>query len=237
MTTQQIKLSQNTARLAGLLYLLLIPIGFFGFVYVPSLLEVPGDIAATMSNIVASESLFRLSMVSIFVMNIDSIVLVLVLYKLLKPTGKNNAALMVVFLLIGAGISMLIELNHFAVLMLSSADVTAVFTAQQSQYLVRLFFDLHKFGSHIAVIFWGLWLFPLGYLTFKSNFLPKFLGVLLILAGVGYVIDSFTLFLVPQYGIVVSDYTFIGELLLSLWLLIKGIDVKQWQKQSLKLAQ
>ena len=98
----------------------------------------------------------------------------------------NTSVYMVVFLLLGAGISMLNEINHFAALALSGIDAAALFTVEQSQYFVRLFLDLHEYGSYIAAIFWGLWLFPLGYLIFKSNFLPKFLGVLLIIAGIGY---------------------------------------------------
>jgi hypothetical protein len=227
VTNQIINPSKQSARIAGILYLILILIGFFGTVYVPSLLVIPGEIATTVSNIAASESLFRLSLVAVFLMNIVSILLVLFLYKLLKPVGKSMAILMVVFLLLGAGISMLNEVNHFAALLLGSAGIGTVFTIEQSQYLVRLFLDMHEYGSYIAVIFWGLWLFPLGYLVFKSNVMPKILGILLIIAGVGYVIDSFVLFLAPQFLMTFSDFTFIGELLFPLWLLIKGANVER----------
>jgi len=108
--------SKHIARLAGFLYFLLIPLGFFGVTYVTSALIVSGDAAATVNNIIASESLYRLSMVSALWMNVVSIVLVLVLYKLLEPVNKNLATLMVVFLMVGAGIAMLNELNHFAAL-------------------------------------------------------------------------------------------------------------------------
>jgi len=229
--------SIHTARLSGFLYLLLMPLGFFGMMYVPSQLVVLGDMATTVSNIVASEFLFRLSMASSFLMNIVVIALGLVLYKLLKPVGKNMATFMVVLVLFGACISMLSELNHFAVLVLSSTDTLTVFTTEQSQYFVRLFLDMREYGSFgIAGIFWGLWLFPLGYLVFKSNFLPKILGVLLIIAGAGYVIGSFVRFLAPHYDISFIDYTSIGEMLFTLWLLIKGIDVEQWKKRALESA-
>ena len=220
------------ARLAGILYLILIPVGFFGVTYIPSLLVAPGDIAATVRNFVASESLFRLSLVSSFLMNIVIIVLVLVLYRLFKPAGKNAATLMVVFLLVGATISMLSELNHFAALVLSGGDAAAAFTAEQSHYLVQVFLDMREYGSFIAAIFWGLWLFPLGYLIVRSRFVPRILGALLILAGVVYLIDSFALFLVPHYGITISDFTFIGEVLFPLWLLIKGVDLEWWGKRA-----
>lgn len=234
MNNHLINTAKQTARLAGFLYMLLIPIGFFGVAYVPTLI-VNGNIAATVSNIVASESLYRLSMASALLMNIVSVVLVLVLYKLLKPVGRNTAVYMVVFLLLGAGIAMLNEINHFAALVLSGIDTAAIFTAQQSQYFVGLFLDMHEFGSYIAAIFWGLWLFPLGYLIFKSNFIPKILGVLLVIAGVGYLVDSFVLFLIPHYGIPnITDYAFVGEVTITLWLLIKGVDVEQWKKLAME---
>ena len=235
MTNHMINTPKHITRLAGFWYLTLIPIGFFGVLYVPSLV-VSGDMASTMNNIVASESMFRLSMVSAFIMNIVSIVIVLLLYKLFKPVDKNMGRYMVAFLLLGAGIAMLNEVNHFAALILSGVDTVAVFTVEQSQYLVRLFLDMHEYGSYIATIFWGLWLFPLGYLIVKSNFIPKILGILLIIAGVGYLIESFVLFLAPHYAIPFSNFTFIGEVLFPLWLLIKGVDVKQWNKRTLEFA-
>jgi hypothetical protein len=234
MTTHMIYTPNHSARLAGFLYLILIPLGFFGVAYVPELLVVPGDMAQTVSNIMASEQMFRLSSVSALLMNIVSVLLVLVLYKLLSPVGKNMAIVMVVFLLLGAGIALLNEVNHFAALTLSGPDTIAIFTAEQSQYFVRLFLDMYEYGSYIAGIFWGLWLFPLGFLMFKSNYLPKILGILLIIAGVGYLIDSFVLFLAPHYGITIVDYTFIGEVTITLWLLIKGVNVEQWKKRALE---
>jgi len=227
MSDLTVNQSKQTARLAGLLYLVLAVLGYFGFLYVPEFLVVPGDMAATVNNIAASESMYRLSMVSTLLMNIVSIVIVLLLYKLLKPVGKTLAEYMVVFLVIGAGISMINEVNHFAALTLSSENASSVFTALQSQFLVQLFLDMQEFGAYIATIFWGLWLFPLGKLVIKSNGFPKILGVLLIVAGVGYLIDSLLLFLAPQFGITITDYTFIGEILFLLWLLIKGADVGQ----------
>ena len=234
MTNRKISTPNHSARLAGFLYLILIPLGFFGVAYVAEVLEVPGDMGQTVRNIVASESLFRLSMVSALLMNIVSVALVLVLYKLLKPVGKNVAAFMVVLLLLGAGIAMLNEVNHFAALTLSGADTAAIFTAEQAQYLVRLFLDVREYGAYIAGIFWGLWLFPLGYLIFKSHFLPKILGVLLIIAGLGYLGDSFALFLAPHFEMTITDYTFIGEVTITLWLLIKGADVERWEKYAIE---
>lgn len=239
MTIKEKMNPNKTARVAGFLYLLMAPFGIFGILWASSLI-VPGDAAMTANNIMASESLFRLSIVSALMVQIITIFVVLVLYKLLKPVNKNHALLMVIFILLGAPIAMLNELNRFvALLLLSGADYLTVFTADQLQALVPLFLDLHEHGITIAGIFWSLWLFPMGYLVFKSGFLPRILGVLLIIAGFGYLIDSFAGFLLPNFYATISQfilYTTYGELLFPLWLLIKGVNVEQWEKRALESA-
>jgi len=228
---------QKTARITGFLYLLLIPLGVFGIIYVPSTLIVPGDVAATAGNIMANGWLFRLSIVSALVVQLVNIFVVLLLYKLLKPVNKNHAVLMVIFLLLAVPIAFINELTHFAVLLLlSGADSLEVFTAAQLQVLVSLLLDLHESGIFIAQIFWGLWLFPMGYLGFKSGFLPRIIGILLMIGCFGYLFDSFTAFLFPNFGVTVSEFTFLGEVLLPLWLLIKGVNVEQWEKRALEAA-
>jgi len=232
------KMNPNrTARIAGFLYLMLVPLGIFGIMYVPSTLVVSGDAAATVSNIMAQESLFRLSIVSALLVQLINIAVVLVLYQLLKPVNKKHAALMVIFILVAASIAMLNELTQFAVLLLlSGADYLTVFPKDQLQALVLLLLDLHEQGINIASIFWGLWLFPMGYLIFKSNYIPKILGILLMIGCFGYLADFVILIFFPNFGVVISEFTFIGELLLPLWLLIKGINVEQWEKHVFKAA-
>ena len=223
------------ARLAGFLYLLVIPLGIFGALYVSSRLIVPGDAATTASNIMASESLFRLGIVSDLFASIVMLLVVLVLYKLLKPVNKNMASLMVIFVLVAVPIAMLNKLNQLAaLLLLSSGDYLTVFTTEQLQALALLFLRLHSRGSNIAFIFWGLWLFPLGYLVFKSGFLPRILGVLLMIACFGYLINSFAIFL--GYTVNVGIFAALGEVLFILWLLIKGVNVEQWEKRALASA-
>jgi len=179
----------KTARIAGFLYLIPWVLSLTNYFLRQSLI-VPGDAAVTANNITASESLFRLSIVSDLIVQVVFVLLVLVLYKLLKPVNKNHALLMVIFFLISVPITMLNELNQFAaLLLLSGADYLTVFTSDQLQALVPLFRGLHEYGIMIAYIFWGLWLFPLGYLVFKSGFLPKILGVLLMIGCFGYLID------------------------------------------------
>ena len=226
----------KTARVAGFLYLLLLPLGIFGLL-LPSSLILPGDAARTADNIMASESLFRLGIMSALATQLLNIFVVLALYKLLNRVDKNQATLMVLFSLLGVPIAMLSELNKFAVLLiLNGTHYLTVFTADQVQVLVSLFLDLHKYGINIAGIFWGLWLFPMGYLVFKSGFVPRILGVLLMIGCFGYLIDSVTFLLFPNLNITISQFTFIGEILLPLWLLIKGIDAEGWEKHALELA-
>jgi hypothetical protein len=227
----------KAARISGILYLSLVPFSVFGLKYVPSITMVPGDAAATANNIMASESLFRFGIVSALIVQVIHIFLVLFLYKLLKPVNKNHAVLMVILALVGIPISMLSELNHFAaLLLLSGADYLAVFTADHLQALVSLFLDLRLYGLVIAWIFWGLWLFPMGYLVFKSGYIPRILGVLLIIGGFGYLIDFATFVLLPNFDVRIGMTTGYGEIILGLWLLVKGVNVEQWEKRALESA-
>jgi Domain of unknown function (DUF4386) len=222
------------ARLAGFLYFLVIPLGIIAL-SISSRLIVSGDAAATASNILASESLFRLGIVSDMLASLVMLLVVLVLYQLLKPVNRNMALLMVTFVLIGVPIAMLNKLNQFAVLLLlSSPNYLTLFTADELQALAFLFLRLHSRGGDIAFIFWGLWLFPLGYLVFKSGFLPRILGILLMIACFGYVINSFASFL--GYRLNVGMFAALGEVLFILWLLIKGVNAEQWRKRALESA-
>jgi len=223
------------ARIAGFLYLMVNLPAPFALIYLPSRLIVRGDAAATAANIMASESLFRLAIVGFLFTLTASIFLVLALYQLLKVVNKNMASLMVIFMLVSIPIGMLNELNNLAILLLlSGADYLKVFTTEQLQALVYLFLRLHNQGFNIAQIFWGLWLFPMGYLVFKSGFLPRILGILLMIACFGYVIQSFAAFL--GYNLSIIFFTGWGELFLLLWLLIKGVNVEQWNKRAAESA-
>jgi Domain of unknown function (DUF4386) len=237
----EIPLIVKHVRVVGFLLLLLIPLAIFGQIYVPSMLIVPADAAATARNIMASESLFRLGIVSVLLSHLGGdIAWVLVLYQLLKPVNKGMARLMVILILLNVPIALLNEQNQFAILLLlHSADSLRAFTADQVHALVSLFLNLHDNGIKIAGIFWGLWLFPYGWLVFKSGFLPRFIGVLLMLGCFGYVIQSFVGFLSPNllvYTAPLAALTSSGELLVPLWLLIMGVNVEQWKKRALASA-
>ena len=147
---------------------------------------------------------------------------------------------MVVFILVAVPIAMLNENNQFAVLLLLNGaeffgvDFLTSFTADQMEALVALFLGLRQTGLYIAQIFWGLWLFPMGYLVFKSNYIPKVIGIFLIIACFGYLVDSFIFFFNIDFGVTFSEFTFLGEALITFWLLIKGVDVEQWEKRALE---
>ncbi len=219
--------NKRTASVAGLLYLIVAITGFFS-PYVSGRLIVNGDAAATANNIMNSECLFRFGLVSDLIMVTSWILLVFALYKLFESVNKNYGLLMIAFVLVGSAITCINALNKFAALLvLNGAGYLTTFATGQLQGLAMLFLDLCKSGNFIAHIFFGLWLFPLSYLVIKSGFIPRLLGALLAVAGFGYLIDFFTFFLFPNFGVAVTPFTFWGELLLLLWLLIKGVAVQK----------
>lgn len=219
-----------TARFAGLLYVLLTPLGIMGIMYVPMVLAVPGDILSTITNITAHEVLFRTSIAVALLVQLVHIYLVVLLYKILKPVNEGVAKIMLLLVMVGVPIAMLNELNHGAVLLIMGMENGSV-------EMVSLFLDLHAYGIQVVGVFWGLWLFPFGYLVFKSGFLPKLIGVLLMVGCFGYVADAFIYILNPNFGISFAEFLFVGELVIALWLLIKGVDAAKWAKLNRGLAQ
>jgi hypothetical protein len=228
---------QRTARFAGFLYLILAVASGWAFMHLSSLI-VPGDAAGTVANIRASLPAFRIGILSDLFGQAVFIFLALTLYRLLKAVNRNQAITMVVLVIISVTLQSLSALNQIAALLLvNGGDYLSAFNAEQIDALVLFFINLHSAGfSVIAQIYFGLWLFPLGILIYKSGFLPRILGALLIIAGLGYLVDVMTYFLVPDFGVSFSEFTFIGELLIILWLLIKGVNVEQWKKRALETA-
>ena len=219
--------TKKTARIAGLLYLVNGVTGFFSIIYVPGKLIVSENAAATANNILASERLFRLGIVSELICAAEFVFLLWVLYRLLGAVNKTHASLMVILGLLQIPIMFVNVLNEIAALaLLRGADFLAVFDQPQRQALAMQFLNLHEEGFGVAGIFWGLWLFPFGILLFKSGFLPRILGVLLIVACFGYLADSLTPLLLPGYADIVGRFASIaltlGEPAIILWLLIRG---------------
>ena len=215
---------QRTARVAAFLFLLIFFLGMSTELFIRPGMIVPGDAAATVRNIAASEALFRLSLVSDLIRQMLLMLLPLVLYKLFNPVNKNIAALMVISALVSVSISMLNELNHFAVLLLSSgAGYLTAFKADQLNTLVMFFLELRKYGTFIPQLL-SFWVLLLGYLVFKSGFIPRILGILLMLVGLCYTISAVLFFLFPNFdAMMLGLFAFIGESLFYLWLLIKGV--------------
>ena len=217
---------KKAARFAGVLYVLLALTGVFSLIYVPSTLIVFGDATATADNIKSSELLFRAGILSGLISNVIFVLLVLALYRLLKDTSRKQAILMVTLVVISVATGFANTINQLgALIALSGADFLSVFEAPELDAIAYLFIRLNSWGIQIIQIFWGLWLFPFGLLVYKSGFIPKILGVLLIIAGFGYLLGSFTFQILPQYDGALSTLIMaleLGELPIILWLLIVG---------------
>lgn len=216
--------AKKTARFAGLLYLLASIPGVFSLLYVPSHFIVSGDAAATANKIAASEFVFRIGIVSELAGFIGFIFVVRALYRLLCGVNKTHAWLMVTLMLVSIPISLVNVLNEFAALaLIRGANFVSVFAQPQREALAMLFLHLHFKGFEVAQIFWGLWLVPFGILVFKSGFLPRILGVLLIIACFGYLANSLV-----GFGVLSDVFSrFVGQLTICevpiiLWLLIMG---------------
>jgi len=219
--------TRNPGGVAGVLYLLLVPIAPFRLMYIPSALFVSGNATATANNIAAHQLLFRLGIVSDLLAGTVTLAVVLALYRLLKGVDQNLAALMVILGgLMVTPIYFLNTLNDAAALLLvRGADFLSVFDKPQRDALAMLFLRLHHGGVVANEIFWGLWLLPFGILVYRSRFLPRFLGVWLIINGFAYLPISLTGLLLPQYENRVFNIAFpavLGEMAIMLWLLIKG---------------
>jgi len=218
--------TKKAARVAGVLYLVNAATGFFGIIYVPGRLMISGNTSATANNILASERLFRLGIVSELICAAEWVFVLWALYRLLGGVNKTQASLMVILGLAFIPIMCVNALNEVAALtLLRGADYLSVFDQAQRQALALLFLDLHRYGYVIGWIF-GLYFFPFGMLVFKSGFLPRTLGVLLIAAGCGCLADSLTPLLLPHFAEAVERFASIaltlGEPVIILWLLIRG---------------
>jgi hypothetical protein len=225
----------NTARLAGLIYLLLVLTGIFNLVYVPSQLIVWSSAATTVQNITDSEFLFRLSIVAGILSYIFFLVLPFVLYDLFKSVHRKYALLMVVLAVVSVPISIFNMVNKIDILtLLSGIELLDGIEVKQVQTQVMLLLNSYNNGIRAVQIFWGLWLFPFGYLVFKSGFLPRIFGVLLMLGCFGYIVRFFGALLFPDIAIpgFVSKPGAFGEIGICLWLLIMGTKDKTGDKNN-----
>jgi len=220
------------ARIAGFLYLLIIGFGLIAQIFVRDNLVDYNNATVTAKNILASEFWFRFGFVSELMMLVCDIGVTTILYILLRDFSRNLALLSTFFRLTSIIILCVVALSHYAALFfLGDVQYLTVFNSDQLEALSLLSIKLHGSGYNISLLFFGLHLIILGYLIYKSAFLPKFLGVLLLIGGLCYIINSFTWFLFPTFVKTIYPAILIpcsiGELIFSLWLLIKGLKTKK----------
>src|SRR3954470_3257038 len=221
---------KKAARIAGAIYLSMVVTGPFSLIYLPSKLIVRGNAAATADNIMAHETMFRLSIFCDLIGQVIFICLGIALYRLLSSVNKTWALLMVGFVLVSAAVGFLNTLNNIAgVILFRGGEFLNVFDAAQRNALGMLFIRLHSQGIFISEIFWGAWLFPFGLLVYRSGFLPRFLGIWLIIACFAWIALSITAQFFPNnYGTAFGwlQPAFFAEMAIMLWLLIRGANVK-----------
>lgn len=223
------------ARIAGVLYVIITVAAIIAHMYVPEQLIVAGDAATTASNITSNEGLFRMAIGSEFVVLLSEVVLSIILYVLLKPVNRMVSLIAAVSRLVMTTIHGLNLLNYFFVLvLLGGADYLSVFNTEQINSFVMLFLDAHAYGFAIGIAFLIIHVFALGYLIFKSGYVPRVLGVLFILAGFGYLVDSVGILLLPAYETtpaLAAMVIAIAELAFPIWLLVKGVNKDRFQER------
>jgi hypothetical protein len=227
---------QIYARIAGVLYLMIIVIGFSSEFFVRGKLVMSGDVTATANNIASSESLWRTSIACELILLVCAVALTLIFYVLLRPVNKNLALLAVLFNIVEFPIEAVSKLCLIAALSFSgSADYLKAFEPRQLHALVKISLKLHDYGFGIDLVFFGFACLVYGYLLFRSGYFPRTLGVLMAIAGLSYLANSFTLILAPAFAGRISPIlvlALIGELSLCLWLMVKGVNVPKWNEKA-----
>jgi len=225
---------QRYARIAGALFLVSLVAGGLGEAYIPSRLIVAHDAAATVANIKNLDSLYRLGFATFLIESLCDITLVTILYALLKPVSKELSLLAAFFGLVGTALFAFAELFYFAPLLLiaGGADYLKTFSPEQLNSLVLLSLKFYGFAGMIFTAYYGMSWIVRAYLIFRSGYLPKFLGVLMAAGGAGFVLRNFLLILAPAYAATWLLMLMIpGGLILTFWLLVKGVDMSRWDER------
>jgi len=221
--------TDKAARIAGAVFLFMSVFAIFGLIYVPGKLIVRGNATATVENILNHETLFSLAIISELFSKVIFIWLGFALYRLLSDVNKTWAQLMVAFVLVSAALGFVSALNNIAALTLfRGADFLSVFDKPQRDALGVMFIRLHGRGQIINEILLGAYIFPFGLLVFRSGFLPRFLGVWVIVNGFAWLPLSITALIFPLYYDVafrIAVPILLGEVVTFLWLLIRGAKV------------
>ncbi len=225
---------QTYARIAGILFLVSFVAGGFGEFLVPSALIVSDDATATANNVVASDTLFRMGFAGYLVEAVCDVALALILYLLLRPVREDLALLAVFFRLVATAVFAAAELFYLAAgLILGGADDLKSFSPEQLNTLAYLSLRLFGYGGGAFMVLYGVPTMLFGYLIYRSGYLPRFLGVLLALGGLGFVIRSFALVLAPAYASPALLLPIpLAGLALTAWLLAKGVDVPKWEEKA-----
>jgi hypothetical protein len=224
---------QRYARVGGVLYLIIILAGMYGEIVARGSLVVSGDAAGTADNIIASRLLWRSGIAGDLLMHMCDVPLMLIFYVLLRPVSRSLALLALLFNLVQTCALVANKLNLLLPLfLLGDAQYLKAFTPQQLQALAYVSLRTHDYGFGVGLIFFGMTCLVLGTLIFRSGYLPKVLGILMLLAGVCYLANSFALILYPPLASRLFPFIllppFIAELSLALWMLFKGVDVPTW---------
>jgi len=224
------------ARIAGAFYLLTIIMGVFAEVFVRGALVVRDDAAATATNILAQEPLYRFGLAADLIMLACYIAVTLLFYGLFKPVDGSFSLLAAFFSLMGIAVLAVNSLNHLAPLVfLGDAHYLSAFETNQLQAFALLSLRMHARGYTISGVFFGIYMLMLGYLIFKSFFLPRTLGVLMAIGGLSFLTHSFAIFLLPTLVARLPDLGMLGgiaELALSLWLIAMGVNVSKWEEKA-----
>lgn len=220
---------KNLARIAGLFYFIVIATGLFAEVFVRQAFKVSGNALATANNIQSSAMFFQWGLVADLINFVCGLPVVLIIYFLFKRVNKFLLQLALIFVVIQTAIIAINLLNQISpLLILSNRAYLNTFQPNQLATLSQLSLNIQGVGYAIGLIFFGFYCLLVGYVIFKSKMVPKFLGMLYIISGIGYLINSFTMLLSKGFANSIFTYVaipiFIGELSLCLWLLIKGVN-------------
>lgn len=230
---------QTYTRTGGILYLAIIALGIFYEIIVRNKIVIPNDSIATMANLREHELLWRLGIIAEFLSSILGFGLILIMYRLTRPVNKDLAMLAAFFNLSASTIQTvyIIQLVE-ALFPIGTSTYLQAFTPEQLGAMISLAMKGHVFGFGIALLMFGPYFLLTGYLIFKSTYLPKFIGALYVISGLGYTVNSFILILAPQLSgivfMIIALPVFIGEISLALTLLLKGIKQDEWEKSILK---
>lgn len=225
----EFKENKKTARIAGLWYLVLAISAGYSWMYITKTFVLESA-ALTIKNILATETQYIISIICSIIGQIGFLFLALALYRLFKNVNQTQARLMLTLVFISVSVMFVnIIFQTSALVFLNRTNYFTAFTTAQIAELSTMFLHLNIIGVYVVDIFWGLWLLPLAYLTYQSNFFPKIIALVLVISGLGYIVDSLSFLINQEVHTMLRNYLSIpealGEVTMLLWLLIKGVSM------------